>query len=131
MSDKNIKDYLHLYLECECMIGDLNWKSPNIAPEDREPYTDPEFGKPIKSKIDLHTIQAYGHKLTPILRPLLDMTDEESKESSAIWFGAIEKHGRGIKAYAIVSNWYRKNQFDIDGLIESGLAIDKTKIIQQ
>jgi len=56
---KNIKDYLHLYLGAECMIGDLNWKRQDIHPNDLAPYTDLDYGRPVKSKIDLHTIQAF------------------------------------------------------------------------
>lgn len=80
----------------------------------------------------------------PILRPLSDMTDQESKEYCKLVYGNKKFSGRfeieawmnpRAKAYhpsfhsAVERiNWLRKMGFDCDTLIESGEAFDKTKL---
>jgi hypothetical protein len=90
MKQRPLKDYLHFYVGCECIIGDLNWKPQDIAPHDLVPYTDPDFGKPIRCKMDLHTVQQYSHKITPVLRPLSDMKEKEMIELLKILFSDVE-----------------------------------------
>lgn len=74
---KQLKDYLHFYLGCDCIIGDPNWKLSDIADSDRAPYTDPNYGRPVFTKLDLHVLQQFAHKTKPILRPLSDMKKED------------------------------------------------------
>ena len=132
------------------MIGDLNWKPQNIAPGDRQPYTDPDFGKPIKSTIDLHAIQAFGHKMTPILRPLSDISHKEVANLLSVYDTAIEnanyrspifqiqyrdKNNEQQYKHAYLTQlspdqflYLIKQGFDLFGLIEAGLAISKPKM---
>lgn len=133
---KELKDYLPFYLGCECMIGDLNWKPQNIAPEDRQMYTDPDFGKPIKSTIDLHAIQAFGHKMKPILRPLSDITEVEGTDVCMIlcetetcynnprWLSGRLMGNLPANLFTLLL----KRGFDLFNLIPEKLAIDKTKM---
>jgi hypothetical protein len=79
MMEKDIKDYLHLYLGCECMIGDLSWK-PETNLYGLAPGIDVNYGKPIRTVIDPHVLSVFSHKTTPILRKLDSMTEEEMKE---------------------------------------------------
>jgi hypothetical protein len=132
---KNIKDYLHLYLGCECMIGDLNWK-PETNLHGLAPGVDPNYGKPIKSKIDAHVLNVFAHKTTLILRPLSDMTDEEMDE---VWYSHEPKNvlvmdyknnsmSRKVALCSERTRYLLSKGFDLFGLIDSGLAIDKIKL---
>lgn len=79
-----------------------------------------------------------------ILRPLSDMTEEEIHELETAMWGNWEdpklgdkesvlkmfindsSHDRpGYEITVKATNWLRKNGFDVDSLLESGLAIDK------
>lgn len=153
---KDIKDYLHLYIGCECMIGDMKWKREEhlygLAPD-----VDVDFGKPIKSKLDAHVLSVFSDKCTLILRPLSDMTEEEAlycistfdrgvdnpvfkiigkdelgedwvyvqvgyEETECCWGPNLNYMGAEMFRYLL------SRGFDLFGLIESGLAIDKTSI---
>lgn len=139
--EKNLRDYLHLYLGCEAMHADkkivlcgLNVNSAFI-----------------QNMLNEDTILV--SEIKPILRPFSDMTE---KEVDALWEcldlnPAFQYHQR--KSYIDMwlndepfsdkddqftfteslkgINWLRKNEFDCDGLIEAGLAIDKTQIHEQ
>ncbi len=76
------KDVAHLYLGAKCIIGNKDWKPSDISVEDRAPYTDPNYGKPITTTISCHTLEHFLHKTTPILRPLSTMTEVDLPE----WF---------------------------------------------
>lgn len=67
----------HLYVGAPCLIGDRNWKRPDISDRQRAPHIDPDYGKPITSTIDLHTLSQYIYKTTPILKRLIDLTEED------------------------------------------------------
>lgn len=147
---KKIQDYSPLYIGSECIIGDLNWKSQNIAPEDIAPYTDPEFGKPIRSTVTLHSIQAFSHKLHIILRPLSSMTEEEMCCASDIvmpeGIGKLKlddlsfkvdfakreiiNYGNAIAPGGWLSlfPYLLSRHFDLFNLIPENLAIDSTTI---
>jgi hypothetical protein len=52
---------LHLYMGCDCIIGDLNWKrETNLY--GLSPDVDLDFGKPIRTKLDAHVINVFAHK---------------------------------------------------------------------
>ncbi len=64
--------------------------------------------------------------VTPILRPLQDMTEEESNE---VQFRVDKiKVGFFPKQHAEIVRYLIRLQFDVFGWIDAGLAIDKTKI---
>jgi hypothetical protein len=116
-------NYLHLYLGCDCYDHFNACKivlTPKAYAGYMEHWTNPEDGQ-----------------IKPILRPLSDMTEEEiewldehddfydknlSDETEP--FVIIEWQAERIK-YLI------SKHFDVFGLIEAGLAIDKTKLNNQ
>jgi hypothetical protein len=119
MHFNSLRNYLHLYLGCE---GELT------AP-DGIPYLKTE-------KLNtwlLNEISEKRKSFKPILRPLSDLTEEEMDY-------VVENHGlvnRGQSPDIFVIGWRSfqpetfmyllKQGFDLFGLIEAGLAIDKTK----
>lgn len=147
--EKNIKDYLHLYLGCECLGND------------GKPYTLKPSHFPSNWKEGIN-----GHK--PILRPLSDMTEEEFSECVLLHFGIenrdvvfgtinkierysepkmltnfgtalpyrCSKDGIHVMTGTLSTNSLNPQQFkymlskhfDLFGLIPDGLAIDKTTL---
>lgn len=83
---KELKDYIHLYIGCECIIGDLNWK-PETNLNGLAPGVDPEYGKPIRTKLSHHICEHFVHQTTLILRPLSDMSEEERMDFYEKYFG--------------------------------------------
>ncbi len=117
---RKIEDYLHLYLGCECKyrttaIENAQW----------------EWG--IVDVRTLHCVYTGLWEIKLILRPISDMTEEEvavliefEKTNDLIpcpHFNNIHqtKHGEQLRLLLAKG-------FDLFGLIEAGLAIDKTKM---
>jgi len=184
--EKNIKDYLHLYLGCECQKmgqpdASLIFKLTGISYDDTQNIWWAYFAA---------TEEMYAHidDVFPILRPLSDMTEEEvrdivnillrkPKENLKIewtpdrsyvsvrygqWLPQTDYDKEGWEScdlaicissdFTIYNHAYYKKgngtgvsneplyhqhdatkyllskHFDLFGLIEAGLAIDKTKI---
>lgn len=79
--EKKIEQYLHFYFGCECLLGDPSWKRSDISDGDRAPYTDADYGKPVKTKLDFHLMGNFKHMHCHlILRPLSDMSEQEMTE---------------------------------------------------
>ena len=120
MIEKNIKDYLNLYLGCEVMHR--NEKGLLEAVSKRMNVWDGfisfgDFGS------------WYGmSEIKPILRPLSDMTDEEKNDFELWSFEIMKEDLNQVQRNALKIKWYLYNHFDLFGLIEAGLAIDKTTI---
>lgn len=131
---KDIKDYLHLYPKC--------WGSVYDSKSQR--YIQGEWAL---SFALLESVMMDECKFKPILRPLSDMTEEEKVHCYSIMFPkhtivefsgadlvgrkeAIEYIDRFfIKAHPMTPKEFLlllSKHFDLFGLIESGLAIDKT-----
>ena|SRR6185503_1709549 len=135
---KEIKDYLPFYIGSDCMIGDLGWKKQKIHPNDLAPYTNLDYGRPIKSKVDLHTIQAFGNQITLILRPLNSLSKQEMEECGNLDYdfsGEPELNKWTWKDFncLLTPNQFTfllSKHFDLFELIESGLAIDKKNFNQ-
>lgn len=68
---KQLKDYLHLYLGCECIIGD---KKGKLTAMQSKPFDQAVFRSDEDSRMG-HLVSV--DKIKPILRPLSDMTDKE------------------------------------------------------
>jgi hypothetical protein len=117
-----LKDYLHLYLGCD---GELLSKKPYGSPKRTIIKLSAELLDRLEKLPSMHSFR-------PILRPLSDMTEVEATELEAIrgidkkipcpHFNNIHqtKHGEQLR-------YLLSKRFDLFGLIESGLAIDKTK----
>jgi len=159
---KELKDFIHLYLGCECVIGsDLSTR---------------ETVQAVSKDSVCVGINKYGvegwyktKSIKPILRPLSDMTKEDfidifkqvsliglsdcqfifGKEEDEVWCNA-EKEGKVIDSISYDYNLFKMmdndgrfhplnpqseaikilliKHLDIFGLIEAGLAIDKTTL---
>ena len=100
---KDIKDYLHLYLGCEAM---LTFKNGNIE------------------KVTITTLPVEKpERFKPILRPLSDMTAEEMLECSS-----LKTMGTLFQIMGETTKYLLSKHFDLFGLIEAGLALDKTNV---
>ena len=142
---KQLKDYLHLYLGCEC-IFEGSWYElvgiiTNLPLEEEQEYN-------VRLYNDHH-----GHEkslyedVKPLLRPLSDMTDEELLHAGKI-FGWHHLSDSSIIAQTkelMTTNYFYTKQTNIHGgtwvdvfhyllsrhldlfdLIPDGIAIDKT-----
>lgn len=131
----HLKDVLHLYLGSECEMAikvpeqDLMW---------------------MDCKVDIRVLHNFLSGLTEVklhLRTLSSITIEEVHEvESYIWedisdacvgdkelflksFINDETPNRvGYEVTVRATNWFRKNGFDVDELIESGQAINKSTL---
>jgi hypothetical protein len=123
---KNIKDYLHLYLGCSIYYPEAN------------EYSEVSW----TTLLDVWSVERKEEYYIPsyklVLRPLSDMTEDERKEidkvrryySDTILIPA-PVFGSFQEAMPYVFYYLLSMHFDLFGLIEAGLAIDKTKIIEQ
>ena len=126
---KELKDYLHLYLGCRIKskggkCGDLVSVSNygmSIVVYDKDKINDPRG------------LCIYSDWLLLVLRPLSDMTKEEKD-----WLDEHENFVNNYKQNAeseLIIEWDAEKtsyllskHFDLFGLIEAGLAIDKTTL---
>lgn len=110
---KELKDYLHLYLGCS-----VKWYNGKIATLIDTDKTNCNIYDVVKYHTGIENIK-------PILRPLSDMTEEEEMEWRNISGG---NQSPTLKESAEEIRWFLSKHFDLFGLIEAGLAIDKTKL---
>lgn len=124
-----IKDFLHLYLGCEVLYNDGVYYLESVQ------HYSLKYGQRRGCFImidadDCHWVRPKDIK--PILRPLSSMTEEEMNEC---WFnmeGAVEirceyKDG-GVKKFDATPAqvvYLLSKGFDLFGLIDAGLAIDR------
>lgn len=118
---KRIENYLHYYLGCDVMVPDEKEACKLVAVNDQSGYIDSGCDYPLA-------------EIKPLLRPLFEITEEEAAMAfkSASPRGKVE--GRQvIKYYSNVSfleppefHYLLSRGFDLFGLIDAGLAIDKT-----
>jgi len=146
MSEKKLQDYLHFYLGCEVFWGDETSPHSGTLVGMNGINTKNNYRAEIRIK---QTAENSYYSITPlvsqckiILRPLSDMTEEEVK-----WvYRKIHTHPLSYEAKRAIEHlvirisegtlgtdaelyFYLLGQrFDLFGLIEAGLAIDKTKI---
>jgi hypothetical protein len=118
--EKRIEDYLHLYLGCDVEStggkrGKLIWTS----------YQDTACV--VYENDDPRGRVGYKNYFKPILRPLSDMTEDEKVEFEAtkVFVLATPVHHVGNMQWTPETfRWLLSKQFDLFGLIESGLAIN-------
>ena len=125
--EKNIKDYLHLYLGCEIrMFNDVtkewsNWRK--LTPT------------------DLNLVLNYDKKAELLLKNIIDIPFDEfakidqmegNTDIGATDTGFISRPEKVRRyfatTYAIRTLEYTKRGYDLFGLIDAGLAIDKTTL---
>lgn len=110
----NFKDVAHLYLGCEVLVGDPNGD-----------IDFPELNPRLLCYIIEDTTELV---ITPILRPLSDMTKKEGNEWSEIKERCWLDDKLPLHGLAEMTKWLLSKKFDLFELIPNGEAIDKTKI---
>lgn len=137
--EKKLNDYLHLYLGCPIFKTGTKLVSVNLEDEEYTILEDDGFNDRVLSMTNTNP------KL--ILRPLSDMTDSElidftklfgdgrefSDEDRKEALQIINKKGIGAISFNDESSenvfemvrWFLSKHFDIFGLIDAGLAIEK------
>lgn len=115
----NIKDYLHLYLGCEATDGFAITGALTEVSIDT-------FGESCVIGMNGMSYRFTVDAIKPILRPLSEMTAEERKTWANVRFPDNTRL-EPIQWEAESVRYLLSRQFDLFGLIEAGLAIDKTK----
>ena len=121
------KDVMHLYKGCEIEVRDKDFIN-GVQYGKLQGY---QFDDNLL--IDFEQSDGYENigKCKPILRPLSDMTEEECLYLN-VAFMVVEKWAKTAhkETWGTAEFLYLLKQgFDLFGLIESGQALDKTKIV--
>lgn len=119
---KNIKDYLHFYLGCECeRRGESDTAIlTGISYDDTQGIWWCYFSNKESDYSDIEVV-------FPKLKPLSAMSEDEWTEVEKI---VAKKETGEIEipvAYAEICKFLLSKRFDLFGLIEANLAIDSTK----
>lgn len=134
-TNNNLSQYLHLYLPVDVELNNGGSKVYNRTAvavgntDDEYRYVTLRLGKGLKSFTN--SVLLSENRVKPILRPLSDMTEEERTEfeKTKMFVKATPVHHVGNMQWTPETfRWCLSNRFDIFGLIESGKAIDKTKL---
>jgi hypothetical protein len=115
--EKRIEDYLHLYYMGECMEAII------------VPGQDLIWNKGVISVRTIFNIEGKLSEVKPILRRLTDLTDEHYAFMGLNF--TLWDHDRKLakaEKEALKLNYLLKEGFDLFGLIEAGLAIDRSSI---
>lgn len=154
---KDIKEVIHLYLGCECEFYHEGFNFIPTVGKLKELYIDGSGNNISSVYVGNRSInEKYFNYIKPILRSLDDITEEEciwianlafTEEVTPLDRAAIGKEfiqytflGKGLNHKMIESveeigiehsfeltRYLLSKHFDLFGLIESGLAIDKNK----
>lgn len=108
------KDVAHLYKDIKIMSGEFYLTVQWVL----------RFGVVADYDIDGQRKTFGFEDIKPILRPLSDITDEEVSH----WTDLYEPGVHSMKKHAIRTLYLLNQHFDLFDLIESGQAIDKTKL---
>lgn len=135
--EKSIKDYLHLYLGCGCAVTGVSendnetFKLTGISYDDTQKtwwayFENTEFGYAKVEDVWLH------------LRPLPSMTEEELQECGNLVYdfsdddSGMDLNNHRPDVFLLTTSeqfhWLIQRHFDVFGLIESNLAIDKSTL---
>lgn len=119
--EKNIKNYLHLYLGCECRLGNSDLKNWLTAVQSDSPLV------VLRNENDMRRGNFVDPKnVKPILRPLGDMTENEKYYNNEIDSFHSSNHISQKQREAERTLWLLSKHFDLFNLIDAGLAIDAT-----
>jgi len=120
---KNIKDYLHLYFYSEIELTEIFIKVG---------YQLGQRFIPTGGEISLALRDNPVFACKPILRPLLDMTEDEGKELDWTFRLGWESRWDGIGIPQVLKpeefRYLLSKGFDLFGLIHDDIAIDKTTL---
>lgn len=131
--EKKIEDYAPLYIGCEVqlewmgdiethelfgVIGHFAALSYQIDEDDEESFDSVDYSVNMRKAKDFKLL----------LRPLSSMTEEEQgKMLSNHGVSLMQSHG-DIIMNSETTRYLLSQSFDLFGLIDSGLALDKTKL---
>ena len=131
--NKNIADYLPYYIGQELFYfsedGENNGKM--LFDRYRSGYKD--FDAEIMTRKGTFSVTEFiASRWKLALRPLSDMTEEEKAEmmNQKHKYDTGNKFSHQITDAAYRIEWAIKKGFDVFGLIEAGLAVDKTKEVR-
>jgi hypothetical protein len=142
---KDIKNYLHFYLGCEVEVRkkdrDKKWLRGFISEISRGSnhgdWIEVNFNKVVtilnqeweERSSNFHNYFIGYDEIKPILRPLTEMTDEEMDEMGqyAVKAYTIESEAQAGEYIGQSALYLLSKHFDLFGLIEAGLAIEKTQ----
>jgi hypothetical protein len=116
----NIKDYLHLYLGCFALTTKPTYENPQVGVLDQISLTD---GEACITADDGYYLCGLN-EVKPLLRPLSDLTAIESEDMDV--FRHRIRQNDLIAAGAHMTRYLLSRGFDLFGLIDAGLALDKT-----
>lgn len=115
---KNIKDYLHLYLGCQCLVSESEYyesgqgKLVRVDIEDDEAAT--ISGNTLHDRTR-YCVEADFKDIKPILRPLSDMTKPEALEFINDVFNFKGQFGHRIDNYKIEKGFLSFTYFNGNG----------------
>lgn len=112
---KDIKDYLHLYIEIDCQFKER--KSGRMFTRPLEP-----------SDIDHYFQEDYYLYIKPILRPLNDILDDSIEDKWLHNYCSGKGIAPSFTEMAEITTYLLERGFDLFGLIDLDLAIDKTML---
>lgn len=125
-----IEYYIHYYIGQDCMVGEYKGKILSVGSYEmgekcivsgtNQDEDSGFFGEYEENDADHSDIK-------PILRPMSDMTKEEKDYGNGVTLGHTTNPERQRMAEASRTHWLLKQGFDLFGLIEAGLAVDKNK----
>ncbi len=130
---KDIKDFLHLYVNSECEFGYEGRDKKRGTIEFCDTFGANVFDP---SLIPTGFRKVNPDLIKPILRPLSSMTEEEGMEIFEDWNSDspnsrdVIKNNDPLELTFLPSEFQKllSKGFDLFGLCEEGLAIDKTKL---
>lgn len=121
---KDIKEYLPFYVGQECTCDEARFKITGVQfTEAGTGVFDGTFNDGIPQG---WWVENCDFKL--LLRPLSDMAQDERMEESSIFHCEANKNLHYDEKRALIVHYLLKQGFDLFGLIDAGLAIDKTKL---
>ncbi len=118
--EKHIKDYISLYIGCEIQTPDCIGVNLGLYYADEIGYFN---GVNIRYPNGKVYVQNYN-QVKPILRPLSDMTEEDEEVTGLNPTYEFGHHVFSPDEFL----YFISKAFDIFGLIDEGLAIDKTTL---
>lgn len=126
--EKNIKDYLHLYLGCEVICPDP-FKDEGVNTRGYLTGIHGEHGPEIQLIEGYHASENPEYfdysQIKLIVRPLSSMTEGEGNELENIGHNAVLNKFEINRFHAERIKYLLSKGFDLFGLIEAGLAIEK------
>lgn len=130
--EKQLKDYLHLYNNrfnpVKVIVDNEEQKYLWDIEVYEEDYVNITLGdtklRDMEGNSDNWNVYNDNYSLDrikPILRPLSDMKTKESQRWNMM--------AKSYQSYSATVKYFLDNHFDLFGLIEAGIAIDKTTLV--